>query len=276
LTYEGDGAQAPEEIETMNARHRMTALMGSAVAALAICGLQFAQAAPEATSYKMVWQDEFNGSTVATSKWDVQTAGGVPSCCLWDGKQQWSAANVTERNGQLSLLSTGSAKTGYTSGAVSTIGTYSFTFGRVDIRAKMPKGDGLWTGFWMLPVSGFSNGYAANELDIVEMLGQDTHTAYFTGHWNYGKQQMQCAGKALPDLSASFHIYSLIWTPTSVTWLLDGTQRCVMTQGVPQTAMYLIMNTYVGGSWPVAPNASMVFPQTTAIDYVRVSQAVVR
>ena len=253
---------------------RLAALSGSQEAPLPQPG-QTAPPNPSGTPtpprWTLIWNDEFNGTGIDTTKWNVETdaPGGHVSCCLADGLQYWSADNVAVQNGILRLTSEQRWEGGkrYTSGAVTTLHTFDFRYGRVDIRARLPKTQGMWLAFWMLPVRQTWQGSAPHEVDITELLGQNPSKVYMVNHWGAQKQWCNYTG---PDFSADYHVFSLVWDSSSLTWYVDGIQRCEVSQGIPDEDMYLLLNTFVGGSWSGPPNATTVFPQYTDIDYVRV------
>ncbi len=222
------------------------------------------------SGWRLIWNDEFDGPSLDTAKWQVESdaPGGDRICCLGDGLQYWDPGAVGVRDGQLVLTTARRPMGGraYTSGAVNTLGTFSFEYGRLDIRARLPRGDGLWTAFWLLPAMGTALNYSPYEIDMMETLGQDTRAIYFFVHWQMTQRQM-CAITG-PDFAAGYHVYSLVWTPTALDWYVDGVRQCEVTQGVPQQPMYLILNLAVdqtnGGPAQV--------PATMRVDYVRVWQ----
>lgn len=232
-----------------------------------------ADAAAQLRGWTLVWNDEFNGPHLDATKWTVvnDAAGGYHNCCLGNTLNAWVAGDVSLVGGNLRLTTERQTFQGhtYTSGAVTTEGKFDFFYGRLDIRARLPKGDGIWPAFWLLPTdtSQFVDGFANYEVDMMEYLGQDPHTDYMVD-W-VGARNRYCVYSG-PDLSATYHVYSFIWTPTAITWLIDGVQRCQFHQGMPTTPMYLILNDRIGGSWPVPPDTSTVLPQYTDIDYVRI------
>lgn len=227
-----------------------------------------------ANGWQLVWDDEFDGAALDTTKWNVVSAAprGYTSCCLGDGLQYWDPSAVAVRDGRLVLTSARQPAGGrqYTSGAVTTEGKFALRYGRIDIRAQLPRGNGLWSAFWLLPAGEQVHAYASHEIDMMETLGQDPHTVYVVNHWS-GQYHQYCDFSG-PDFSAAAHDFSLVWQPGSIDWYVDGVRQCHLTQGVPDQAMYLLLNTYVGGSWPTPPDSSTAFPQYTSIDYVRVYQ----
>ncbi len=226
--------------------------------------------AAQAPGWALVWNDEFDGTTLDASKWNVvsDAPGGYQNCCLRGTLGAWSADDVSVANGTLQLKTERREYQGkpYTSGAVTTQGKFSYLYGRIDIRAQIGAGDGLWPAFWLLPANmlGYS---AAYEVDMMEALGQDTHTDFMVDWVQNHNTYCQFTG---PDFAADYHVYSFVWSATSISWLIDGTPRCSLTSGMPTVPMYLILNDRIGGDWPVPPDASTHLPQQVSIDYIRV------
>jgi beta-glucanase (GH16 family) len=194
-------------------------------------------------------------------------------------------------NGLLTLTSrvdSSSSGYAYTSAMVQTT-SFNFTFGTIEFRAKMPRGNGQWPALWLLGancqqtnISSPDNSGAcqwptpgSNEIDTFEGKGSGTSYGFFNLHNgaapNSDNQAFGCNGVQLPfDTCASFHTYDLIWHSGSLVWQVDGVTYCSLTSStVPNTPIFLIMNLAVGGGFggPVDPSA---MPQTLQIDYVRV------
>jgi|GEM_PF-2202132 beta-glucanase (GH16 family) len=222
--------------------------------------------------WKLVWHDEFDGSSVDTSKWNVvdSAPGGYYIDSLHDGLQAWTPKAVSVQGGVLRFTSTQQRVDGrnYASGALTTQNKFSFLYGRVDVRVRLPKGDGFWPAIWTLPVHNTDVGIASYETDILELLGQDPTTAYVAQH-SVGYPRSYCTYTG-PDFSAAFHTFTMEWSPGKIVWLVDGVQHCLITVGVSNVSEYLLLNTYVGGSWPGPPDSTTTFPQYTDFDYVRV------
>lgn len=226
--------------------------------------------APTLPGWTLLWHDEFAGKTVDPGLWTVVSSqpGGYVGCCLAYGDAGWSPDNVSVSQGQLHIRSIDQPLAGmpYSSGAVSTGQTFSFTYGRIDIRAKLPRTDGLWPAFWLLPVHGDAPGYAPYEIDMLEAWGSNPHQVFAYFHWHDTQVECTFAG---PDFSADFHVFTLIWTPDTLQWAVDGVTQCVSSEHVPQQAMYLNLSVAVGGKAQATDSLTRL-PQTTDISYVRV------
>lgn len=217
--------------------------------------------------WKLVWNDEFDGESVDLEKWKIEEAALEKN----NEQQYYTAEDVYLEKGCLVLRSQKRAKGGrpYTSGLVETKGKFSQMYGRYEIRAKFPFGQGIWPAHWMLSTSGLW----PPEIDIAETMGGNQ--LYMTIHFSKGNQMHLLEGSdvEIPDLSNDFHIFVLEWEPDSIRWYVDG-KLCRSTKdNIPHEPFYFIMNTAVGGIWPGYPDNTTRFPQYHLIDYVRIYQA---
>jgi beta-glucanase (GH16 family) len=227
-----------------------------------------------ATTWTLVWSDEFSGSSIDTTYWNVESS----STSGYGGTlQYWTPQNVVLQNGLLRLISKQESMGGkqYTSGALTTKGkmTFSGDF-RLEIRAKLPKGQGIWPAMWTREGQMPSPNNGA-EMDLMEMLGNNPSLIYMTHHhWSGSSDtvEAQCSYSG-PDYSADFHTYTLEIDSGALRWYIDGVQRCgPSTAGLPTQPSHLLLNTSIGGSWPGSPDGTTVFPQYFDIDYVRIYQ----
>ncbi len=154
----------------------------------------------------------------------------------------------------------------YTSGLLTSYGTVAQTYGYWEIRAQVPSGNGLWPAFWLLP----ENNAWPPEVDIMEVLGSDPSTVYNSYHSTDGSEFIQPIHLS-EDLSAGFHTYGFAWTPSTMTWYVDGSQTAqIATPADMNTPMYMLINLAVGGNFPGWPDATTQFPASYRIDYVHV------
>ena len=215
--------------------------------------------------WRLVWSDEFDGAAIDPAKWRVEDAGLVKNNEL----QYYTPEEVYLTNGCLVIRSQRRpmGEREYTSGLVETRGKFAMVYGRYEIRAKLPRTQGLWPAHWMLP----EDGSWPPEIDIMESVGSQPTLitmSLHNGFWpDLDSQTMDYIG---PDYSADFHVYALEWEPGEIRWYIDGEQRFAAQDGVPQKPMYMILNTAVGGEMPGDPDETTVFPQFHEIDYVRI------
>ncbi len=248
---------------------------------------------PTPSDWKLVWREEFDGRKLSAKKWNVL----VREQSKHNELQYYVPDEVFLTNGCLRLRSRernfGSQR--YTSGRVDTRGKFAATYGRFEIRARLPRGQGLWPAHWLYPqnrdwameclmAEAVASGKERlipeerpwyTEIDIMEYLGHEPNVLYGTLHYcTFDGQKKSTSGtwRSDTDYSADFHVYRLEWEPGSIRWFIDGHQIHATTNGVPHSPHYLILNTAVGGKWPGNPDATTVFPQHHDIDYVRVYQ----
>ena len=151
-----------------------------------------------------------------------------------------------------------------------------WTYGRFDIRAKLPYGQGLWPAIWMLPTDWEYGGWpTSGEIDIMECLGREPWKVYGTIHWGASAQQHQSSGGntslSVASFAGDFHTFTLEWVSTSFCWFVDGKQYFQTTKSTPfDRRFHLLLNVAVGGNWPGSPNEFTTFPQQMAVEYVRV------
>lgn len=234
----------------------------------------------------LVWSDEFDGSALKTSNWNYDVGDGCPNCGWGNNELEYYTAgdNATVTNGNLIIEARKESKNGknYTSTRLQSLGKQSFKFGRIDIRAKMPKGQGIWPALWMLgdnfPTAGWP---ACGEMDILELLGHEPSKMYSTIHFKRGTGSVNISSNLThtASLSEEYHVYSLDWSTDKMRFLFDDKLVREFTVADLGGATYpfnekffFIINLAVGGNWPGSPNATTYFPQWLFVDYVRVYQ----
>lgn len=212
---------------------------------------------------QLTWSDEFNGTSIDTSKWNEVGPWGGPVSST-DPSFHYDPANISESNGVVSITAQ-KAGSGWTGGILSTDTTKQFQYGYVEVRAQVPKGQGFWPAIWMY------GGTSADEMDIMEHLGGDPTTVYQTYHFPGGSHQDSPSGV---DWTADYHTYGMKWEPGKLTYYIDGVQEGSWTDSVPARPMYLMLNLDVGaaGDWGGAPDASTPSPASFKVDYVHVYQ----
>ena len=170
----------------------------------------------------------------------------------------------------------------YTSARLLTKDKHSWTYGRIEARIKVPRGQGIWPAFWMLGSNISSAGWPqCGEIDIMENIGREPSIVHGTVHGpGYSGEfgisgSYTLAGAALAD---DFHIFAIEWEENRIRWFIDGQLYFTLTPAslpngsawVFNQPQFLILNVAVGGNWPGNPNGSTTFPQRMTVDYVRV------
>lgn len=262
------------------------------------CGLMsiptlVAQTPAAREEWKLVWSDEFNSDRIDPAKWNVL----LREQSKHNELQYYVPDEVYTENGWLRLRSRVRDYGGmhYTSGRIHTDGKFATTYGRFEIRARLPNGKGLWPAHWLYPqhrdwameqlmARAVADGKERtipearpwySEIDIMEFLGHEPTTVYGTLHYTtFAGEKKSTSGtwKGSDDYTKDFHVYALEWEPDSMRWYVDGRLIHTSVIGIPHAPHYIILNTAVGGSWPGNPDATTSFPQFHDIDYVRVYQ----
>jgi beta-glucanase (GH16 family) len=240
-----------------------------------------------ATSYpgmNLVWSDEFGGKTINSSNWSYDTGGSG-----WGNNELEyytnSSKNAFVSNGYLIIEARKEpmGTNNYTSARMISKDKKTFTYGRIDFRAKLPKGQGIWPALWMLGNNIASTPWpACGEIDIMELLGHEPNKTYGTVHWGAaGGASTHIGGNYVlssQNFSDSFHLFSLKWEADKLSFLIDDVtfftaNKSQVNGDYPfDKPFFLIMNVAVGGNWPGNPDATTVFPQRMIVDYVRVYQ----
>lgn len=234
--------------------------------------------------YSLAWSDEFNGTALDETAWSFETGNNG-----WGNNELENYTsrinNVTLQNGKLIIhaLKENYGGSSYTSARIKTQGKKEFTYGRIDIRAILPKGKGLWPALWMLGSNISTIGWpACGETDIMELLGQEPAKVYGTLHYgplsgpgSNGSSYVLTSG----NFYDQFHVFSLEWKQDQVKFFVDNNLYLTVNKTdigsytYPFNApFFFIFNVAVGGDWPGAPDSTTYFPQWMIVDYVRVYQ----
>ena len=237
---------------------------------------------------QLIWSDEFNiDGAPDTSKWGYDLGDGCPGNCGWgNGEKEYytnRSDNVKVENGVLKIIAKKENYQGseYTSARLLTKGKFDFTYGRIDVKAKLPIGEGTWPAIWMLGANIDTVGWPkCGEIDIMEHWGYNpslissaTHTPSCSG----GCANTKVGETTITDFSTEFHVYSLEWTEHELNFIIDGDLKYSYNPTTknsntwPYNApQFLILNVAMGGSWfSIDPNFT---ESVMEIDYIKVYQ----
>ena len=242
----------------------------------------------------LVWADEFNGSSIDDDSWEHMLGDGS----AYDLPPGWGnneLQSYTDRP-ENSFVSDGflhivvrrdEGDHAYTSARLRTLGHQEFLYGRFEARIRVPSGKGIWPALWMLPSESAYGGWAASgEIDIIETINfaDAAHgTIHFGGEWPANVKSGATYSADDLDLSESFHIYAIEWTPDEIRWYVDDvcyhreSSADWFSAGAPERTrapfdrpFHLLVNVAVGGNWPGSPDESTPFPQEMLVDWIRV------
>ncbi len=232
---------------------------------------------PRAVTYQLVWSDEFNGTSVDGSKWNIDN--GNPG--VNNEKEYYQSANVAVTGGNLVITAKNQSVGGqpYTSGKLETSGKFSAQYGRIEASIKVPQFQGSWPAFWMLGTNIGSVGWPqCGEIDILEQINT-SNTIYGTIHW-YNNGATQYGGTTSTNANA-YHLYAVQWDNQSITWWVDNTLYAtaniannINNTGAFQNPFYIILNMAVAGDFPGQTVNTGALPANMYVDYVRVYKAV--
>ncbi len=242
--------------------------------------------------YELKFEDNFNGTALDETNWNIEEhqPGWVNN-----EKQEYtkSSDNIYVADGNLVIqpikTDNGNGTYSYTSGRVNTQGKRDYKYGMFEARAKVPAGQGYLPAFWMMPTN--ENLYGqwpkCGEIDIMEVLGSKTDTAYGTLHYGAPHEEKQGSYKLTDSNYADeYHTFTCEWEPGKISWYIDGYLYYTVnnwfsaTEGQGEVAypapfdqpFYMILNLAVGGNWPGDPDDTTSFDQAFVIDYVKAYQ----
>ncbi len=236
-----------------------------------------------------VWADEFDGDALDVDKWNFEIGGGG-----WGNQelQYYTYTNHEVSDGTLKINVRNEAHFNrqYTSSRLTTKNKGDFKYGRIQVRAKLPEGRGLWPAIWMMPTENKFGGWPhSGEIDIMEYVGYQpniVHSALHTSAYNGMDGNNHHKSLEYPTLEDNFKVFELIWEPGKITTYIDGFEIFKYVY-MPQFNLayeakevfpffekfFLIINVAVGGSWGGIQGVdNSIFPQVFEIDYVRVYQ----
>ena len=260
--------------------------------------------------WQLVFSDEFDGTGLDASKWSVQMGDGTDEGDPGWGNnelQSYSRDNISVANGVLTIQAREDAPGVYTSGRINTKNKFDFTYGRIEIGARLPAGQGMWPAAWMLSTEELYGPWpASGEIDIMEAFNPGNGNNEVVGAINFGLSDNPADRATLgspfdvgqsPDLG--IHVYEIEWEKGQIRYFVDGqhfqtiksdnwyaffkagTDGFYDENGVYKLGLeaapfdqqfHLLLNLAVGGDPVGAPDASTVFPQNYEIDFVRVYQ----
>ncbi|WP_346319181.1 glycoside hydrolase family 16 protein [Chitinophaga sp. YIM B06452] len=243
-----------------------------------------AQSVKRHTKWKLAWSDEFNYQGLPDStKWGYETGRSG-----WGNNelQMYTAAdtrNAKVENGSLYITARndGSGQEKYSSARLVTKNKGDWRYGKLEVRAMLPKGRGLWPAIWMLPTDNEYGGWPdSGEIDVMEHVGYNKDTIFGSLHsksYNHIIGTQKTKGVFIRQPYDKFHVYTVEWTPESITFLLDGKVYYAVENEHRTSAewpfdrrFFLLLNVAIGGNWGGKEGIDeSVFPAAMRVDYVR-------
>ena len=239
------------------------------------------QTPPPTTTYDdLVWSDEFDvDGPPNPENWVYDL--GVGQAGWGNNESQYytdRSENISVADGMLNITAQAEDYSGsaYTSARIKTEDLQEFTYGRIEIRAKLPSGGGTWPALWMLGANYQEVGWpTTGEIDIMEHVGNQPNKVFSTLHYpghsggNGDSQEIEIA-----NVEDDFHIYKMIWSPASLEFYVDDQlyHTFINSEGVPfNKDFFFILNVAMGGNFGGAIDPAFT-ASTMQVDYVRVYQ----
>jgi beta-glucanase (GH16 family) len=261
---------------------------------LGLAALSAPAAMLHAAGPQLVWSDEFNqpmGSQPDAAKWSYDLGVGTPPGWGNNELETYTSSpsnsvivsDPAASDGLSLAIRAQSANGTYTSARIKTSGTFTFQYGRLEARARVPRGVGCWPAFWALGSNNPTVGWpACGEIDVMEWVGQTpSHIKGSLHATGYSGGQSLNADSVLPgdaSYSDGYHVFAVDWYPDQIIFSMDGAVYEVRKKtDIPPGSQwpfvqpfFIILNFAVGGDWPGPPDANTTFPQDFRVDYVRV------
>ena len=229
---------------------------------------------------KLIWEDNFDEANLNEQIWNFELGNGCPDNCGWGNneKEIYTKNNHKIEDGHL-IITIKKEDSVYTSTRITTRGKKEFQYGRIEARAKLPVGKGLWPAFWMLGSNISEVGWPmCGEIDILEYVGREPKTVYTSLHTqNSHGNTINSKKTFIEDIEQGFHIYAIDWTKDKIDFYVD--EKLIYTFS-PQDKttevwpfdqpFYILINMAIGGNFGGFEIDDTVLPQEFIIDYVKV------
>ncbi len=209
---------------------------------------------------RLIWSDEFEDEALNDQNWSYNLGNGCDlGICGWGNEELQSytdlAENIYLENGALHIVAQQNPT--YTSARILTEDKQEFQFGRIDIRARLPYGQGIWPAIWMLGANIGDVGWPkCGEIDIMEMIGSEPRTIHGTVHYDNNGYQYTGRAKSISppeSYSEDYHVFSIVWDRNSIKWYVDYDEYFFVTksslgEGYPfNNPFYFLLNAAIGG-----------------------------
>ena len=226
------------------------------------------------------WSEEFEGTALSGDTWNFELGNGCPDLCGWGNneRQVYTRSNHRLRDGHL-VITARREDTLYTSARITTRDKMEFRYGRVEARAKLPTGTGIWPAIWLLGSNIGEVGWPrCGEIDIMEYVGKNPGVVYTSLHTPDSHGNTVNSRKTpVEGIEQGFHLYAMEWEPDRIEFFVDGQSVYTFAPQERTEAVwpfdqpfYLIVNLAIGGNFGGPEVDDSIFPQEFVIDYIRI------
>ena len=243
--------------------------------------------------WALVWNDEFDRPALNLEKWSFEIGGhgwgnnelqyysdDDSTAFIQDGKLVIRADLVPQGTGSSDNLRY------FSSARLRTSGKGDWRYGRIEVKAKLALGQGIWPAIWMLPTDWMYGGWPeSGEIDIMEHVGYDpgrVHGSIHTGSYNHKINTQRGGSKLLDKISSKFYVYAIEWYEDRIDFLIDDAKYFSFQNDGKNDfntwpfnqRFHLLINIAVGGDWPGSPDETTQFPTEMEVEYVRVYEKI--
>jgi beta-glucanase (GH16 family) len=234
------------------------------------------------TKRKLVWEENFSEPVLNESIWNFELGDGCPNLCGWGNneRQVYTTKNHEIKNGNL-IIHAKKEGNSYTSTKITTKDKKIFQYGRMEARAKLPVGHGIWPAFWMLGQNISQVGWPkSGEIDILEYIGREPHMVFTTLHTqdSHGNS-INTKKTSFPNIEEGFHVFALDWTKDKMDFFVDDVLVYTFQPEIKNEntwpfdkPFYFILNVAIGGNFGGPAVDDTILPQDFIVDYIKVYQ----
>lgn len=230
---------------------------------------------------QVLFEENFEGTQLNMDYWNYEEGDGCPNLCGWGNneRQIYNREYVEVEDGNLVITADKVGDT-YFSGKINSKDKIEFQYGVIEVRAKLPKGKGLWPAIWMLGHNIDQVGWpASGEIDVMEYVGREPHVIYTSLHTPASHGNTVNSRKTnVEDIEEGFHTYKTIWSKDNIQFFIDGDHVYTFTPKKYDQdhypfwkPFYFLLNMAVGGNFGGPEVDDSIFPQKFYIDYIKVS-----
>jgi len=231
---------------------------------------------------KIIFEEDFNADTLNMEVWNYEEGDGCPDLCGWGNneKQIYNRDYVALEDGKLVITAEKKGDT-YYSGKINSKDNVEFTYGVIEVKAKLATGKGLWPAIWMLGADISEVGWpASGEIDILEYIGREPGIVFTSLHTpaSHGNT-INTKKTKIADIEEGYHTYKAVWTPDYIEFFVDGDQLYRFTpenyneKEYPfKKDFYFLINMAVGGNLGGAKIDESALPDKFYIDHIKVTE----
>jgi beta-glucanase (GH16 family) len=229
---------------------------------------------------QLVWEENFDGTDLNETIWNFEEGDGCPDLCGWGNneKQIYTRTNHSLKNGLLTITAKYKDSV-YTATRITTKNKFEFQYGKIETRAKLSVGKGVWPAFWLLGTNIDEVGWPkCGEIDILEYVGREPNMVFTSVHTqkSYGNTINTMKTK-IDSIEEGFHLYSAHWTKDKIEFFVD--EKLVYRFSPEKKSddiwpfdqpFFIIINQAIGGNFGGPEVDDSIFPKEFIIDYIKV------